>query len=287
MRVQVQEGDRLLRLRGHVNEALERLLPEAVDAPHPLSAAMRYALMSPGKRIRPVLALLSAHHLDCPLAIATPGACALELVHAASLVLDDLPCMDDAATRRGRPTVHKRYGEGIAVLTGVALLNKAFDVLANAPLPAETRLEMIALISRTVGENGLTSGQARDLAAPPAPTLGFLTQLHHQKTGVLFVCAVEIGALAAGAAPPAIEALRAFASELGLAFQARDDLDDEDDLARSRARGANKLALLNRDQLRGEVAERLSRAKLALRDREPRLAPIGAYVDLLFDRAAA
>ena len=107
-------------LRVSVDAALEDALPDAGDPPHRIHAAMRYAVLSPGKRLRPLLTLLSASHLGCSAAAALPGACALEFVHAASLVFDDLPCMDNSDTRRGQPSLHVRYGEDVAVLTGIA-----------------------------------------------------------------------------------------------------------------------------------------------------------------------
>ncbi|WP_374471132.1 polyprenyl synthetase family protein [Phenylobacterium sp.] len=281
------ERNRLAVLRDLVERGLEELLPDAGDPPHRLHAAMRYAVLSPGKRIRPILALLSAQQLGCPLADVLPAACALEMIHSASLVLDDLPCMDDADTRRGQPSVHVRYGEDVAVLTGVALLNEAFAVVSRAPhLNDAAKVAMTALLSRTVGTGGLIGGQDKDLRAAPEPTLGFLSQLHHEKTGVLFIAAVEVGALAAGASPGAVQALRVFARELGLAFQAFDDLDDEADLEAGRA-GVNMLSVLGRDALRDEAARRLSDAKAALVEGGPELAPLGGYVDLLFRRATA
>ncbi len=281
------EHNRLAVARDLVEQGLEDLLPDAGDPPHRLHAAMRYAVLSPGKRIRPILALLSASHLGCPMSSVLPAACALEMVHAASLVLDDLPCMDDADTRRGQPSVHVRYGQDVAVLAGVALLNEAFAIIGRCSLLTDAaRLAMIAVLARTVGTGGLIGGQDKDLRGPSEPSLGFLTQLHHEKTGVLFIASVEMGALAAGASPSTLEALRGFAHELGLAFQALDDLDDEADLATDRA-NVNMLSLLDRESLRQEAARRLDGAKAALAQGGPELVPLGGYVDLLLARAAA
>jgi geranylgeranyl diphosphate synthase type II len=281
------ERSRLKLLRSQIDDALEELLPDLGDPPHRLHAAMRHALLSPGKRIRPILALLAAEHLGCPAAVAMPGACALEMVHAASLVLDDLPCMDDAATRRGQPAVHVRFGQDVAVLAGVALLNEAFGVIARAATIGDgARLRMVSLLTRTVGLAGLVGGQAQDLDAAAAHDLGFLNGLHHAKTGVLFIAAVEMGALAAGADDATLEALRAFARELGLAFQALDDLEDAAEIALPRP-AANLLRVMGADNVRQEAAERLASAKLALSRGGPALAPIGGYVDLLMGRVGA
>ena len=281
------EPKQLADLRDLVERSLAELLPDAGAPPHRLHAAMRYAVLTPGKRIRPLIALLAASHLGCPVAAAMPAACALELVHAASLVLDDLPCMDDAATRRGQPSVHVRYGEAVAVLTGVALLNEAFAVISRAEgLCDAVRTEMAGLLARTVGTNGLVGGQERDLRGSPEPSISLMTQLHHEKTGVLFVAAAEMGALAASAPPGQVNALRAFAMELGLAFQALDDLADADELASPRP-VMNLLTVLGPDDLKAEASRRLASAKRHLADGGPELEPLGGYVDLLLSRAAA
>src|SRR5690606_8127200 len=158
------ELQQLHALRTDVEGRLSDLLPDARSTPRRLHEAMRYALLTPGKRIRPILAVLCAEHLGCERDIALAPACALEFVHAASLVLDDLPCMDNADTRRGQPSVHVRFGEEIAVLTGVALLNQAYAILARAPhVPALARQRMFELLAETIGPNGLVGGQEHDL----------------------------------------------------------------------------------------------------------------------------
>jgi geranylgeranyl diphosphate synthase, type II len=281
------QSSELSEMRGLVDRALAQMLPDETQSPRRLHAAMRHAVLGPGKRIRPILALLSARHLGCTSEAAMPAACALELVHAASLVLDDLPCMDDAPERRGQPSVHAGFGEDVAVLTGVALLNEAFAAISRAAhFPDAARVAMTSLLTTTVGPQGLIGGQHRDLMGVDAPSLGDLADLHREKTGVLFVASVEMGALAAGAGPTARDALRIFGLELGLAFQALDDLDDEDDLIDGRET-VNLLSVMDRDGLRQEADRRLNRAKAALSDGAPELAPMGRYVDLLFHRLAA
>ncbi len=278
---------RLEDLRGLVDEALARALPDAGDPPHRVHAAMRYAVLSPGKRLRPLLALLTAHHLGCPITAALPGACALEFVHAASLVLDDLPCMDDADTRRGLPSVHVRYGEDVAVLTGVALLNEAYALVGCASgLSEMARCEMIGLLARTVGPAGLVGGQDKDLMGMAELAPAAASQLHHEKTGVLFVASVEMGALAAGADPDSRDTLRTFARELGLAFQALDDLDDPDDMMREKPT-SNLAMVMGMEGLKDEARRRLSSAKSALAQGPRSLSPMCDYVDLLIGRVAA
>lgn len=282
MKALSKEHVRLGELRGIVDEALHEMLPDPGDPPHRLHAAMRYALLSPGKRIRPVLALLCAQHLGAPLAVALPGACALEFVHAASLVLDDLPCMDDADTRRGLPSVHVRYGEDIAVLTGVALLNEAYAIVARShSIPESARVQMTALIAATVGTSGLVGGQESDLRGEAEATMSYLSQVHHQKTGVLFVASVEMGGLAAGADAATLANLRRFAVELGLAFQALDDLDDADEVASGARPVASLMTVMGREGVIAEARGRLAAAKAALRDCGTRMSPMCDYVDLL------
>ncbi|MDG2520613.1 polyprenyl synthetase family protein [Caulobacter segnis] len=274
------------RLRRDVNAALDQIAPASLSD-NRVANAMRHALLSPGKRIRPLLTLLAAGQLGCPAATAMPAACALEMVHAASLVLDDLPCMDDADERRGEPSVHRAYGEDVAVLAGVGLLNEAYAVIARADtLPQTARVEMIAVLSRCVGVNGLIGGQDRDLLACDSRSFDELSRLHHEKTGVLFVAAVEIGALAAGATPEARETLRLFGCELGLAFQAIDDLIDRQELDGQRA-ASNLLSVLGADGARLEAQRRMERARQTLRRGPPQLATMDGYLELLVSPAAA
>ena len=154
--------------RARVDLRLRKLLPPADAAPLPLIGAVRDICLRPGKRVRPLLAMLSSAHFGGDELAALDFGCALELIHTASLVLDDLPCMDDAMMRRGKLTLHRRFGEDTAVLAAVALLNHAYGVIASdATVEAETRLALIALLSETVGFRGLVSGQA-DGANPRA-----------------------------------------------------------------------------------------------------------------------
>ena len=212
---------------GSLTVQLDRRLAEvAPPSGRPLAAAMHHALSTPGKRLRPLLLLLTATQLGQPVEAALDVACAVEMVHAASLVLDDLPCMDDAAERRGEPSTHVRFGEDVAVLAGVALLNHAYALLARtAHLSAHARLDMIEALSKAVGLEGLVAGQELDLH-DPALSLASLREAHHRKTGVLFVAAVKLGGLVGGANVTEHAALERFAAELGLAFQARDDVSD-------------------------------------------------------------
>ena len=190
-----------------------------------VTEAIRYTLLAPSKRVRAVLVLLSANLCGSD-SRALPAACAIEAIHASSLILDDLPSMDDAPLRRGRATVHTVYGEAIAILAAFGLLNEAYRNLARsyeAPLAAR----LTSLLSDAVGLDGLVAGQAEDvLATDSALNFQTLERIHRRKTGVLFGAAATAGALTAGGSATDIAALTAYAKNLGLAFQVVDDLLD-------------------------------------------------------------
>lgn len=212
--------------REAIDRRLAALLPEASGAAARLTETARYVLLAPGKRLRPLLAMAAAEHWGGDPWLALDAGCAVEMVHAASLVLDDLPSMDDAALRRGRPTAHRAFGEDLAVLAAVALLARAFAVLGEMEAIAPAgRLRLVSRLGGAVGFDGLTAGQTRDLHELDGDEAA-LRRLNHQKTGVLFELAAEAGALAAGVADG--EALRArqYGEHLGAAFQLRDDLLD-------------------------------------------------------------
>ena len=213
-------------LRLHVDRRLSELVSDC--EPCRLGEAARYALLAPGKRFRPLLTLLAAEAFGAPAGRALDVACAMEMVHAASLVLDDLPSMDDARLRRGRPTTHRVYGEADAILASVGLLTRAFEVIVAADgLSAEDRSALVAALGQAVGFAGLVSGQALDLAERNRPrTIDELDLLNHRKTSVLMIAAAEAGARVGGAGPRQRSAMGEFARRIGLAFQIRDDLID-------------------------------------------------------------
>jgi geranylgeranyl diphosphate synthase type II len=206
-----------------VDTELQRLLPQPDGA---VERSMSYTTLAPSKRVRPVLTLLSAELCGGTLARALPVACSIELIHAASLMLDDLPSMDDAPLRRGRPANHLEFGEAVAILAAFGLLNLAFATLARAyDAPMAARLS--ALMSDAVGPGGLIGGQAADLLATDIEIdFPMLERIHRGKTGALFSAAATAGGLTAGAPAEAITSLAAFAKNLGLAFQIVDDLLD-------------------------------------------------------------
>jgi geranylgeranyl diphosphate synthase type II len=218
------------RLRPIIDAALERYTQFDADCPAMLAEAVRYALLAPGKRLRPQLALLSAEACEGTVADALPAACAVEMVHAYSLVHDDLPAMDDDDLRRGRPTCHIVYGEAVAILVGDALLARAFDVLAREISPPSRAAACCAVLGRAAGATALVGGQADDLAREAihdqSGDLCELEAIHSRKTGALFVASLELGGIVAGATPPQLTALRNYGKNVGLAFQITDDLLD-------------------------------------------------------------
>ena len=215
-----------------VDRALAELTEERRGRVEPrLLEAMDYSLTSPGKRIRPILVLAAAEACGAESAPLVPLACALEMVHAYSLVHDDLPAMDDDDLRRGRPTNHKVFGEAIAILAGDALLTEAFVVLSSSAadsIPADRRLAAIAELSAAAGAVGMVGGQTADiLAEGAAADLQRIESIHRRKTGALLRAAVRVGALLAGTDVVRLERLSAYGDRLGLAFQVADDLLDE------------------------------------------------------------
>jgi geranylgeranyl diphosphate synthase type II len=274
--------------RARVNLRLRKLLPLADAVPRPLIGAVRDICLGPGKRVRPLLAMLSSAHFGGHELAALDFGCALELIHTASLVLDDLPCMDDAVMRRGKLTLHRRFGEDTAVLAAVALLNHAYGVIAgDATVESETRLALIALLSETVGFRGLVSGQFRDLRDPEAlRDEETLTSLNYQKTGVLFAAAMVGGAIIAGADQAAQMRARLFANRLGLAFQLWDDLQDSVSTPEAIGKDVRKdddrvtfVTLWGEERTRAAIAETIEEALASFSDPN---CPLALYVLNLF-----
>ena len=223
-------GVALQALIQRAEQALDRSLPPAEHSPTELHRAMRYAVLGGGKRLRPLLVYAAAHALGEDGAQLDTAACAVELIHAYSLVHDDLPAMDNDALRRGRPTCHIVFGEAMAILAGDALQALAFALLAGQPADATeavTRMAMLRALGQACGAEGMAGGQALDLAAVGRPlTLAELEHMHACKTGALIRASVQLGALAAGADAATLQALDDYAHAVGLAFQVRDDILD-------------------------------------------------------------
>ena len=211
-----------------IDRALDRFLPRASVKPATIHKAMRYSLFAGGKRLRPVLTLAAAEACGGGLPAATPAACAVECIHTYSLIHDDLPCMDDDDLRRGRPTSHKVFGEGVAVLTGDALLTIAFEILAQAaPTPRYSTAALIRELASASGSQWLIGGQVADLEGEGKKLGGAdLKYIHRCKTAALLTASIRLGAMSANATPARLAALTAFGQALGLAFQVIDDILD-------------------------------------------------------------
>ena len=262
--------------RAAVDDHLGGLFADAKDKPYRrLQEAMRYSLLSGGKRVRPVMTLAFCDMLGGQWRAALPFACALELVHTYSLIHDDLPCMDDDDLRRGRPTCHKVYGETMAVLAGDALQGEAFGLIAAAPaMTAQQRIDAVAVLSAACGGDGMVAGQVLDvdhLAQGEAD----LRLLHRLKTGAMLQAAAELGCVAAGADDGLRQRARDYGCHIGLAFQVRDDvLDvvaDQGELGKpigsDRAEGKRTFVdLLGLEACQALVAEETAKAKAALAD---------------------
>ncbi|MDP2311211.1 MAG: polyprenyl synthetase family protein [Pseudomonadota bacterium] len=206
-------------------EALLGTFPDALPAT--LREACIYPLQTGGKRVRPLLTLAACESVGGDWRVALPAAVAVELLHTYSLVHDDLPCMDDDDVRRGRPTVHVRYGENVAVLVGDALLTESFAVLAGAGYAPSLAMKLVTELARAGGAQGMIAGQAFDIGmGGPVRELDPLVRLHRLKTGALIRCAVRMGGLCGGATD--LGALDAYGDAVGLAFQVHDDVLDAD-----------------------------------------------------------
>ena len=273
--------------RADVERALERFLPTVPSCPPRVSEAMRYSVFAGGKRLRPMLALAAAESValanrrdvNAARGAALPTACALELIHTYSLVHDDLPAMDDDTLRRGRPTNHVVFGEGLAILAGDGLLTEAFALMAREPADpgaAPRKLRAIAVVAEAAGACGMVGGQAVDLEAAGTGASfdgDGLRAMHARKTGALIRAAAAAGAVMAGASDAQIEAIERFASELGLAFQIVDDILDVEGASADLGKTAGKdaaagkptyPALYGLDASRRMAAECVDRALAAL-----------------------
>jgi len=223
--------ERLRQFQKRVERALEVRLPPVTKPSSHLHEAMRYATLGGGKRVRASLVYAAGQAVNAPDEALDVPACAVEMIHAYSLVHDDLPCMDDDDLRRGKPTCHKAYNEATALLAGDALQSLAFEILANDPAVGVSntqRLRMITLLAQAAGSHGMAGGQAIDLAAGGKMlTLTQLEDMHLRKTGALIRASVLLGAQAReNPETGALEALESFSHAIGLAFQITDDILD-------------------------------------------------------------
>jgi len=214
-------------VRPEIDAALDRYSQYDEDCPDVLREAIRHSLLAPGKRLRPLLVLMSAEACGCPRKKALPAACAVEMVHTYSLIHDDLPAMDDDDWRRGLPSCHVKFGEANAILAGDALLAQAFEVLSGEVQPSDVAAACCRELARAAGASALVGGQVDDLQSPVwAGNLAQMVRIHRRKTGAMFQVSLRLGAIVARTSSPKLTALDAFGQKLGLAFQIVDDLLD-------------------------------------------------------------
>lgn len=285
-------------LVARADAALARVLPTDGSEPADLVRAMRYAVLGGGKRLRPLLVYAAGAALGASLEALDAPACAVELIHAYSLVHDDLPSMDDDALRRGRPTCHIAFGEATAILAGDALQALAFEILASQTMPAigaELRLEMLRTLGAACGAHGMAGGQAMDLAAVGRTLdLPALERMHAHKTGALICASVRLGALSAGCAEVAmLDALERYGHAIGLAFQVRDDILDVEGETPALGKTAGKDAasakptfpsVLGMDASRAHLRELVDAALVALEPLRARAAPLGELARYVAER---
>jgi farnesyl diphosphate synthase len=289
---------RMAAVAEEVETVLDRILPQVQGPAARLHEAMRYATLGGGKRLRPFLAVASADLFDVPRERSVRIGAAIELIHGYSLVHDDLPAMDDAFTRRGRPSCHRRYDEATAILAGDALQTLAFDMLvdpATHPEPG-VRCALVAELAAAAGPQGMCGGQMIDLLAEgKALDLEQILELQRLKTGALIGYACETGALLGGGSDAARGALRGYAADLGLAFQIQDDLLDVTgdaavtgkDLGRDAAAGkATVVALLGVAESRRRLEELRSSALAHLDRLECETAELRAVFDFVISRSS-
>ncbi len=277
-------------LKARVDSRLDALVP-ITGAP---SKAARHALLAPGKRLRAILTLLAARHCGGDDETALDVACAVEMIHTASLIIDDLPAMDNADIRRGVATSHVLYGEGVAILAGIGLLNGAFGVVSDCPkLSPAQKARVVSLFSRAVGWTGLVQGQALDISPTASSTDVSLDDIHYGKTGALFVAAALAGAATATGMEDECQDLEAFARELGIAYQAFDDVLDtlvsDQDAGKSTQKDAGKLTAMGDDHDRevgmksalAKAESHLAKATAAVSGRSPEATSLAAFTQYI------
>ncbi|RSZ58523.1 geranyl transferase [Massilia atriviolacea] len=273
-------------VQARAEAALDALLPAADVVPHKLHEAMRYTVLGGGKRVRPLLVYAAGALFGADAQALARAAAAVEMIHAYSLVHDDMPCMDDDDLRRGKPTVHVAYDEATALLVGDALQSQAFLVLAEGmDIPAPRQVAMLRLLAHAAGSGGMCGGQAIDLdSVGISLTLEQLEQMHQLKTGALLRASVVLGALAgADVGPDQMKALDAYARAIGLAFQVVDDVLDATADSATLGKTAGKDAAANKPtyvSILGLEPSRVLAEKLRS-DAHDALAPFGEKADRL------
>jgi geranylgeranyl diphosphate synthase type II len=278
-----------------VEKALEKFLPSATTKPQTIHKAMRYSIFAGGKRLRPVICLAAAEVVKGKTVHALPLACAVECIHTYSLIHDDLPCMDNDDLRRGKPTSHRVFGEGIAVLAGDALLTIAFEMAAACrATPRYPHAAIIHELATAAGSQALIGGQVADTEGEGRKiTAGELRYIHENKTAALITASIRLGAMSANASAAQLQRLTEFGNSLGLAFQIIDDILDvtqtSEELGKSagkdlKAQKATYPALLGLARAQKEADKLTAKARAALKPFGPAAKPLEAIADYLLAR---
>ena len=278
-----------------VDIALDTLLPPAKTKPKTIHEAMRYSIFAGGKRLRPVICVASAEAVGGRIDNALPVACAVECIHTYSLIHDDLPCMDNDDLRRGKPTSHKVFGEGIAVLAGDALLTIAFEMAASTKATARySSARIVHELAAAAGSQALIGGQVADTEGEGRKiSLAELRYIHENKTAALITSSIRLGAMSANATPRQLAHLTDFGQSLGLAFQVIDDILDvtqtSEKLGKSagkdlKAQKATYPALLGLKKAQKEADKLTAKARAALKPLGKSAAALGAIADYLLER---
>lgn len=284
--------EHLSALRAAIDCRLQQLLPEAGNERNLIALAMRESTLAPGKRMRPILLVLAAEGLGHDGTQALDLGCAVEMVHAASLVLDDMPCMDDARLRRGRPTVHLQFGEDVAILTAVALLSRAFGLVASIDgLAPGLRAQLVEVLSNAVGMQGLVMGQFQDLRdGQQSRTAEDIALTNRLKTGVLFGAIMDMAWMVGSRDEQIRPVMQNFAMELGQAFQLYDDLHDccvENNKDQGKDYGKSTfVSLYGEQQVTDRLHAHLANAEQHLNQVYGSSHTVGSYLKMIFQSAA-
>jgi geranylgeranyl diphosphate synthase, type II len=285
----------------HTDAFLRDYIKSLSDSPAKLTESMEYSLFGPGKRIRPVLAILCCQAVGGTMEDALPAGAAVELIHCFSLVHDDLPAMDNDDLRRGRPTNHKVYGDALAILAGDAMNTLAFDLIATRVKDAQLAIHLTRELAWATGPNGMIGGQVLDTCHPaeaksntvPAKTLADLQQIHRMKTGALINAACRMGALAGHATPEALQQIDIYGKAIGLAFQIVDDILDvtatDEQMGKRTGKDANigKLtypSLLGMEASRKHLADQVQVTDNVVKKLGPKAVLLGELSHLMANR---
>jgi len=282
--------------QSRIEIALQQHLPSLQRLPIELHEAMHYSVMTPGKRIRPLLVYAAGYAFGATPEILDKPACAVEFIHVFSLIHDDLPTMDDDDLRRGQPTCHVKFGEAIAILAGDALQSLAFEVLCNSDINETRRLKMIATLASASGSHGMAGGQVMDLTATGNDsTLAELENLHIHKTGALIRSSVLMGAMAASGETQQLQQLDHYGKCIGLAFQIVDDIlditGDTESLGKTGGKDAAQqkttyASLLGLSQARKRATQLYDDAIASLESFDKRADPLRELAQLIIHRSS-